>query len=93
MPSGSSSSRSERADSNNANDHQHAAVISPKLEFVILLSLLAGLIILAIRPFGFRTFLHDMAHGELYPMIIVFGIIAVILVLMQRFGIIFAKQP
>ena len=60
---------------------------------MILLLLLFGFTILAARPFGFRTFLASMEHRALYPiLVIVFGIIAVILVLMQRLGIIFVES-
>ncbi|MDQ3835501.1 MAG: hypothetical protein M3270_01015 [Thermoproteota archaeon] len=67
----------------------HSKTISWKFELTLLLSILAGLCVLAFRPFGFRTFLSDLSHGEIYPMAILVGILAVIFVIMQRFGIIF----
>ena len=73
--------------------HHHGTIaISRRSQIVILLLLLFGFAILAARPFGFRTFLASMEHGALYPIVIVFGIIAVILVLMQRLGIIFVES-
>ena len=99
MSSSGSSSPPSKGPPNDSNsdsshrDHHHRGItISRRLEIVILLSLLFGLTILAARPFGFRNFLSSMEHGGLYPMIVVFGIIAVILVLMQRLGIIFVDS-
>ena len=93
-PSSSSTppSGGHASDNNNDSSHHHGIVISPKLEIVILLLLLFGFAILAARPFGFRTFLASMGHGALYHIVIVFGIIAVILVLMQRLRIIFVES-
>ncbi|OLD29701.1 MAG: hypothetical protein AUI62_02355 [Thaumarchaeota archaeon 13_1_40CM_2_39_7] len=54
-----------------------------------MLSILAGLCLLAFRPFGFRSFLAGLSHGGIYSMAILVGILAVIFVLMQRLGIIF----
>src|SRR5689334_23383824 len=80
------------SDRSHCDHNRHGITISRRLEIVILLSLLFGLTILAARTFGFRNFLSSMGHGELYPMIVVFGIIAIILVLMQRLGIIFVDS-
>ena len=99
-PSSPSPPSKGHAKGNNNNDsnggrqgHHHGTIaISRRSQIVILLLLLFGFAILAVRPFGFRTFLASMAHGGLYPIVIVFGIIAVILVLMQRLGIIFVES-
>jgi hypothetical protein len=78
-------------DNNNTNRHHHA-IISFRAQIILLVSLLAGFTILAARPFGFRTFLSSMEHGGLYPIPIIFGIIAIILVLTQRLEIIFIES-
>ena len=79
---------------NGSGRHQHdgTIAINRRSQIVILLLLLFGFTILTARPFGFKTFLASMEHGALYPIVIVFGIIAVILVLMQRLGIIFVES-
>src|SRR5689334_2775637 len=91
MSSSPPSNERVNGDSNSGNrDHHHhkAVIISSKLEIIILLSILAGLIILAVRPFGFRTFLAGMGRGEIYPIVVIFGIVGVLLVLIQRLGFI-----
>jgi hypothetical protein len=87
----SSPSNKHVSDDDNNSNHHHR-IISRRSEIVVILSLLAAFTILAIRPFGFRAFLASMNHGELYPIAIIFGIIAVVLVLMQRLGVIFVES-
>jgi hypothetical protein len=87
----SSSHSHVNGDRNSDNNHQHPYTISPKIEIILLLSLLAILLILSLRPFGFRTFLIGLGREELYPMVIVFGITGDLLVLLQRLGLIFAE--
>lgn len=55
----------------------------------LLLSILAGLCVLAFRPFGFRTFLSGLSNNDIYSMVILIGAVGVIIVIMQRLGIIF----
>lgn len=73
----------------NANSGSHSKTKSLRFELVILLSILGGLCFLAFRPFGFRTFLSGLSHGEIYSMAILVGILAILFVIMQRLGIIF----
>ena len=87
MSSPPSPSNKHVNDDNNRNHHH--TIISFRAQIIILVSLLACFTILVARPFGFRTFLSSMEHGGLFPILIIFGIIAAILVLMQRLGIIF----
>jgi hypothetical protein len=69
--------------------HPKTATMRLKFELALLLSIFAGLSILAFRPFGFRTFLSGISHNEIYSMMILVGIVAVIFVIMQRLGMIF----
>jgi hypothetical protein len=84
-----------RANGNPANGSgsgkSHSRPLGLKLELAILLSLLAALSVLAIRPFGFRTFLFGISHDDIYSVAILIGIVAVIVVIMQRLGIIFSN--
>ena len=61
-------------------------------ELIILSSILVVLSILAIRPFGFRTFLIGLAHDNIFSLLLVAGAIAVVLVIMQRIGLIGADE-
>ncbi|MGB8936760.1 MAG: hypothetical protein WCC17_16840 [Candidatus Nitrosopolaris sp.] len=40
-------------------------------EIAILSSIFVGLMILAIRPFGFRTFLHGLGHDNVFSLLLV----------------------
>jgi len=62
------------------------------IEEAILSSILAGLMILAVRPFGFRTFLNGLGHDNIFSLLLVASAIAVILVMMQRIGLIFPDE-
>jgi hypothetical protein len=57
-------------------------------EIVILSSIFVGLAILAVRPFGFRTFLHGLGHDNVFSLLLVVSAVAVGLVMMQRIGLI-----
>jgi hypothetical protein len=48
-----------------------------------------GLIILAIRPFGFRTFLSGLGHDNIFSLLVVTFAVAIILVMLQGTGLIF----
>jgi hypothetical protein len=58
-------------------------------EIITLSSILVALLILAIRPFGFRTFLHGLQHDSILSLFLVASIVGVVLVMMQRLGLIF----
>jgi len=58
-------------------------------EIAILSSIFVSLMILAIRPFGFRTFLHGLGHDNIFSLLLVASAVAVVLVMMQRIGLIF----
>jgi len=62
-------------------------------EMTILSSIFVGLMILAIRPFGFRTFLNGLGHDNIFSLLLVASAVAVILVMMQRMGLIFPDEP
>jgi hypothetical protein len=68
-----------------------------KKELAILFAVLAALIVLSVRPFGFRHFLHGLANNELFSVLIVMGMVGVSLVIFQRVGMIFpdtnARKP
>ena len=57
-------------------------------EIVILSSIFVGLAILAVRPFGFRTFLHGLGHDNVFSLLLVVSAVAAGLVMMQRIGLI-----
>jgi hypothetical protein len=59
----------------------------------ILSSIFVGLMILAIRPFGFRTFLNGLGHENIFSLLLVASAVAVVLVMMQRVGLIFPDEP
>jgi hypothetical protein len=61
-------------------------------EGVILSSVLVGLIILAIRPFGFRAFVNGLGHDNVFSFLLVVSVIAVVLAMMQRIGLIFSNE-
>lgn len=62
-------------------------------EMTILSSIFVGLMILAIRPFGFRTFLNGLGHDNILSLLLVASVVAVIFVTMQRIGLIFPDEP
>ena len=57
-------------------------------EMTILTSIFVGLMILAIRPFGFRTFLNGLGHDNIFSLLLVASAVAVVLVMLQRIGLI-----
>jgi hypothetical protein len=61
-------------------------------EMAILTSILAGLIILAIRPFGFRTFLNGLTHDNIFALVLVASAVAVVIVIVQRAGFMFPDR-
>ena len=71
-----------------ASDEKHKLL----REMAILTSILAGLIILAIRPFGFRTFLNGLVHNNLFSLLLLASAIAVVLVIVQRTGLMFPDR-
>jgi len=80
--------------SNSASLNGHRPTERQKLlrELVILSSILVVLSILAIRPFGFRTFLIALGHDNIVSLSLVACAIAVVLVIMQRIGLIFPEE-
>ena len=58
-------------------------------ELAILSSVLVALLLLAARPFRFRTFLHALGHNNVFPLLLVASAVGIVLVIMQRLGIIF----
>lgn len=62
------------------------------LEIIILSTIFVGLLILAVRPFGFRTFLNGLGHDNIFSLLLVASAVAVFLVMMQRIGLIFPDE-
>ena len=58
----------------------------------VLICILIALVILAFRPFGFRTFLHGLERDNFFSLLLVISIVAICLVIVQRAGIIFADK-
>jgi hypothetical protein len=58
-------------------------------EMTILTSIFVGLMILAVRPFGFRTFLNGLGHDNIFSLLLVASAVAVLLVMLQRTGFMF----
>jgi hypothetical protein len=52
-------------------------------EMTILTSLFVGLMILAIRPFGFRTFLSGLGHDNIFALLLLASAVAVVLVILR----------
>jgi hypothetical protein len=48
--------------------------------------------ILAIRPFGFRTFLNGLGHDNILSLLLVASAVAVVLVIFQRTGLMFPDR-
>ena len=61
-------------------------------EMTILTSIFIGLMILAIRPFGFRTFLSGLGHDNIFSLLLVASVVAVVLVMFQRTGLMFPDR-
>ncbi len=61
-------------------------------EMAILISMLVALIILAIRPFGFRIFLIGLGHDNIFALLLVASAVAVVLVMLQRIGLMFPDR-
>jgi len=59
-------------------------------EFAILLAIFATLLVLVFRPFGYKTFQIDLQEHNILAVILIVGIVAAVLMIMQRLGIIFA---
>jgi len=51
------------------------------------------MIVLVFRPFGFRMFEIGLDQHNVFSLVLVVGIVGVILVILQRQGIIFADYP
>lgn len=63
-----------------------------RLISLMLLGILGGLLILMVRPFGFRTFLHGLEHNNFYSLILMVCIIGICFAMLQRAGIIFSDN-
>jgi hypothetical protein len=48
--------------------------------------------ILAIRPFGFRTFLGGLGHDNIFALLLAASAVAVVLVMLQRTGAMFPDR-
>jgi hypothetical protein len=62
-------------------------------DVIILLGILAVMLVLVVRPFGYRTFLIGLDQHNVFSVILIVGIVGIILVILQRLGIIFADSP
>jgi hypothetical protein len=62
-------------------------------DVIILLGILAAMLILVVRPFGYRVFLIGLDQHNVFSVILVVGIVGIVLVILQRLGIIFADNP
>jgi hypothetical protein len=51
-----------------------------------------GLMSLAERPFGFRTFLNRLRHAIILSLLLVASAVAVVLVMLQRTGLMFPDE-
>jgi glucan phosphoethanolaminetransferase (alkaline phosphatase superfamily) len=58
----------------------------------MLLGILIVFLILMVRPFGFRTFLHGLGENNIFSLLLVVCIVGIILVILQRAGIIFSEN-
>ncbi len=61
-------------------------------EMIVLSLIFVSLMILAVRPFGFRTFLNGLGHDNIFSLLLVASAVAVMLVMMQRIGLIFPND-
>ncbi len=60
-----------------------------KKELMVLFVILVALGTLAVRPFGFRNFLHGLGNNDLFSIVLIVAIVGVAIVMLQRLGIIF----
>ena len=73
------------------NSQEHSTNNSHNLRYmIILLGILACMLILVVRPFGYRTFQISLEQHNVFAVLLVVGIVGIILVILQRLGIIFA---
>ena len=73
--------------------HEHLPDNSHNLRVIlILLGILAGMFILVFRPFGYRVFESSVGEHNIFAIILVFGIVGIVLVILQRLGIVFAER-
>jgi len=49
-------------------------------------------IVLAVRPFGFTTFVNGLGHDNIFSLLLVASAVAIFLVLLQRMGVIFPDE-
>ncbi|MBI3642124.1 MAG: hypothetical protein HY222_07005 [Thaumarchaeota archaeon] len=76
------------------NSQNHSTNNSHNLrDVVILLGILAGMLILVVRPFGYRMFQIGLDQHNVVYVLLVLGIVGITLVVLQRLGIIFADYP
>jgi len=61
-------------------------------EMIVLTSIFVTLMILAIRPFGFRTFLNGLGHDNILSLLLLAFAVAVLLVILQRTGLMFPDR-
>jgi|GEM_PF-3897329 uncharacterized membrane protein len=74
------------------NSSSNSSTKDGKIMGYVLICILIALVILAFRPFGFRTFLHGLEHDNFFSLLLVISIVAICLVIVQRAGIIFADK-
>ncbi|HEY7570379.1 MAG TPA: hypothetical protein VH796_03320 [Nitrososphaeraceae archaeon] len=72
------------------NSSSNSSTNDGKIMGYVLVCILIALVILAFRPFGFRTFLHGLEHDNIFSLLLLVSIVAICLVIVQRAGIIFA---
>jgi uncharacterized membrane protein len=56
---------------------RNSGIGDSKLTGYILICILIALVILAFRPFGFRTFLHGLEHNNILSLLLVISVIAI----------------
>jgi hypothetical protein len=61
-------------------------------EMTVLTSIFVGLMILTVRPFGFRIFLNGLGHDNILSLLLVASAVAVVLVMLQRTGLMFPDR-
>ena len=59
-------------------------------EMCILSSILVGLLVLADKPYGIKTFLKGLAYHDIFSVLLLLAGIGIVLIMLQRLGIIFA---
>lgn len=78
------------------NSQEHSPNNSHNLrDAIVLLGILVCMLILVVRPFGYRMFQIGLEQHNVFAVILVVGIVGITLVILQRLGIIFAdySQP